>query len=316
LPAFGVPLGPRSGGALRERDPKVTGLFAAFGAYLAWGLLPIYFKALRPLPPLEILSHRVVWSVLLLAAVVAARNGWRELAGALRGWRRLATFSGTTLLIGSNWLTYIWAVNSGQLLQASLGYFVNPLVNVLLGVVLLRESLNRRQAVAVCLAAAGVLWLVLGYGRFPWISLFLAFSFGLYGLVRKVAGIGAVSGLLVETALLAPLALAYLLSRARDGSGAFGSGWRPTLLLLAAGVITAIPLVWFTVGVQRLRLSTMGVLQYLAPSLQFALAVWLYGEPFTRAHVATFACIWVSLAIYSWDALTARRAGPAVEPLD
>jgi chloramphenicol-sensitive protein RarD len=223
-------------------------------------------------------------------------------------------FGATTALISGNWLLYIWAVNSGHLLEASLGYFVNPLVNVLLGVAFLRESLTGRQKAAVALAAAGVLWLVASFGRFPWISLALALSFGLYGLVRKKAGIGALTGLLVETALLAPLALAYLWSRA--STGAFGSAPGTTALLVSAGVITAIPLVLFTVGVQRLRLSTMGFLQYLAPTCQFALAVWLYQEPFTPAHAVTFAFIWASLAVYSFDAVASRRAAPAVAPLD
>jgi chloramphenicol-sensitive protein RarD len=310
-----TPRHPR-GGLLRRSDTKTTGLLAALAAYLVWGISPVYFKALRPVPPLEILAHRVVWSLFLLAALVAAGRGWRELRDALASWKGVATFAATTALISANWLIYIWAVNSGHVLEASLGYFVNPLVNVVLGVAFLRESLSRRQAAAVALAAAGVLFLLASYGRFPWISLALAATFGLYGLARKKAGIGPVTGLLVETALLAPLALAYLGSRASAGSGAFGTGWRPSLLLLAAGPVTAIPLVWFTVGVQRLRLSTMGVLQYLAPSLQFALAVWLYAEPFTRAHAVTFAFIWVSLALYTADALALRRPAPAVVPLD
>jgi chloramphenicol-sensitive protein RarD len=276
----------------------------------------VYFKALRAVPPLEILSHRVVWSVLLLAALVTWWRAWRQVAGAFSSPGRVAVFGATTVLISGNWLLYIWAVNSGHLLEASLGYFVNPLVNVLLGVAFLRESLTGRQKAAVALAAAGVLWLVASYGRFPWISLALALSFGLYGFVRKKAGIGALTGLLVETALLAPLALAYLWSRASAGAGAFGSAPGTTALLVSAGLVTAIPLVWFTVGVQRLRLSTMGFLQYLSPTCQFALAVWLYREPFTAAHAVTFAFIWASLAVYSFDAFASRRAAPAVAPLD
>jgi chloramphenicol-sensitive protein RarD len=286
----------------------MAGLAYALGAYLIWGLSPVYFKALSAVPPLEILSHRVAWSVALLAAAVALSGAFGELRRSLASGRALLTLGATTVLISGNWLLYIWAVNSGHLLEASLGYFVNPLVNVVLGVVFLRESLSRPQILAVTLAGAGVLWLLLGYGRFPWISLTLATTFGLYGLLRKSAGIGAVTGLFAETALLAPAALAYLGIGAAAGTGAFGGGWRISLLLAAAGAITAVPLVWFALAVRRLRLSTMGFLQYLAPSLQFALAVWLYREPFTRSHLVTFGFIWTSLALYSWDALSRLRA--------
>jgi len=286
----------------------MAGLAYALGAYLIWGLSPVYFKALSGVPPLEILSHRVAWSVALLAAAVAWSGAFGELRRSLASRRALATLGVTTLLISANWLLYIWAVNSGHLLEASLGYFVNPLVNVVLGVVFLRESLSRPQGVAVALAGAGVLWLLVGYGRFPWISLTLATTFGLYGLLRKSAGLGAVTGLFAETALLAPAALVYLGAGAAAGTGAFGGGWRTSLLLAAAGAITAVPLVWFALGVRRLRLSTMGFLQYLAPSLQFALAVWLYREPFTRSHLVTFGFIWTSLGLYSWDAVSRLRA--------
>ena len=299
---FGYP------GALPQRDATTAGLLFALGAYLIWGLSPVYFKALAAVPPLEILSHRVAWSVALLAAAAALSGTLGELGRSLASPRARLTLGATTVLISANWLLYIWAVNTGHLLEASLGYFVNPLVNVVLGVVFLREPLSRPQGVAVALAGAGVLWLVLSYGRFPWISLTLATTFGLYGLLRKSAGVGALTGLLAETALLAPAALLYLGLRAAGGTGAFGAGWRVSLLLAAAGAVTAVPLLWFAVAVRRLRLSTMGFLQYLAPSLQFALAVWLYREPFTRSHLATFGLIWTSLGLYSWDALWRLRA--------
>ncbi len=298
----------RRGGPLPQRDATTAGLLYALGAYLVWGLSPVYFKALSGVPPLEILSHRVAWSVALLAPAVALSGAWGELRGALGSWRALLTLGATTVLISVNWLLYIWAIDSGHLLEASLGYFVNPLVSVVLGVVFLREALSRAQTLAVGLAGAGVLWLLLGYGRFPWISLTLATTFGLYGLLRKSAGVGALTGLLAETALLAPAALLYLGAKGASGSGAFGSGWRVSLLLAAAGAITAVPLVWFALAVRRLRLSTMGFLQYLAPSLQLALAVWLYREPFTRSHLVTFGFIWTSLGLYSWDAV--RRLRP------
>lgn len=288
-------------------DERARGLAYALAAYLSWGLLPLYFKALRPVPALEILAHRVVWSLLLLAALLA----WTGGAAAFRApFRRdkLPLLALTTALISINWLVYIWAVQAGRVLEASLGYFVNPLVNVLLGVAFLGESLSRRQRAAVALAGAGVAVLVLRAGTFPWISLVLATSFGLYGLLRKRAAIDPVGGLLGETALLAPAALAYLASRAQAGTGAFGTGPRVTLLLAAAGATTALPLIWFTLGIHRLRLSTMGLLQYVAPSGQFLLAVLLYREPFGPAHAAAFGFIWASLALYSWDAFVRTRA--------
>jgi chloramphenicol-sensitive protein RarD len=292
-------------------DPRAAerarGLGAAVAAYLAWGLLPLYFKALQGVPAVEILAHRVVWSVLLLAGLLAWRRDLAALRAPFRG-GRLPLVAATTALIAGNWLLYIWAVQAGRVLEASLGYFVNPLVNVLLGVLFLGERLNPRQRLAVSVAGVGVLVLVVRSGHVPWIALALATSFGLYGLLRKRAAIPPVGGLFAETALLAPAALLLLGARAAAGDGAFGTSPGRTLLLLAAGPVTALPLVWFTVGVHRLRLSTMGLVQYLAPTGQFLLAVALYREPFGAAHAAAFGCIWGSLAIYSWDALSTARA--------
>jgi len=217
----------------------------------------------------------------------------------------------TTSLISVNWLVYIWAVHAGRVLEASLGYFVNPLVNVLLGVVFLREPLSRPQKISVAIATLGVAVLVLSAGRFPWVALVLALSFGTYGLLRKKERIDAVGGLFLETGLVAPLAALWLLHLARSGAGHFGEGPRLTLLLAAAGVITAVPLIWFALGVQRLRLSTIGLLQYLAPSMQFSIAVFLFHEPFTASHGVAFACIWGSLALYTWDTLRALRRAEA-----
>lgn len=289
-------------------DERARGLAYALAAYLSWGMLPLYFKALQPVPAPEILAHRVLWSLLLLAGLLAARGGAAAFRAPFRR-DKLPLLAVTTLLIAVNWLVYIWAVQVGRVLEASLGYFVNPLVNVLLGVAFLGESLSRRQKIAVALAAAGVAVLIVRAGAFPWVSLVLATSFGLYGLLRKRAAIDAVGGLLGETALLAPAALAYLLLRAHAGAGAFGSAAGTSALLAAAGVITALPLVWFTLGVHRLRLSTMGLVQYVAPSGQFLLAVLIFREPFGRAHATAFAFIWASLALYSWDAFARVRGG-------
>jgi chloramphenicol-sensitive protein RarD len=287
-----------------------TGLAYGLAAYTAWGLLPLYFRALHGVPPLEILAHRIAWSVLLLAGLTTWLRRWPEVARPLRAWSGRRTLLATTLLISVNWGVYIWAVQAGRVLQASLGYFVNPLVSVLLGVVFLRERLRRLQRVAIAIAAAGVLWMVIYRGELPWLPLALALSFGLYGFVRKRAGIDPVGGLLAETALLAPVALAYLLLRGHAGAGAFGHDLRTSLLLAAAGPVTAIPLVWFALGVRSLPLSTVGVLQYVTPSLQFLLAVALYHEEFSHAHAVAFACIWAALALYTWDSLHAARSSP------
>ncbi len=290
---------------------RQRGLASALLAFLAWGLFPIYFKLLAAVPALEVLAHRVVWSLMLLLLASALTGRLGAARRALGRGKRLYV-AASTLLIATNWLTYIWAVQQGRVVEASVGYFVNPLVSVLLGVAFLRERLRRPQILAVALAAAGVLALVIRLQTFPWLPLTLAFSFGLYGLVRKRAGVDVVGGLLAETALLAPPALALVLLRARAGSGAFGGELSTTLLLIAAGPITAVPLIWFAQGVRHLPLSTVGLLQYVTPSLQLLLAVAVYREHFGPAHAAAFACIWSALALYSWDLVrTARRLEPA-----
>ena len=301
------------------RSPQTSGLLYALSAYLAWGLSPIYFKALRPSGPLEILSWRVVASVALLGVMTVAMGRGAEVARSLSDRRRALTFVATTLLISCNWVLYIWSVNSGHLLEASMGYFMNPLVTILLGVVFLKEGLDRRQKFAVGLAAVGVAWLVVTHGKLPWISLVLAVTFALYALLRKKARIDAVAGLLVETSFLAPLAVGWLVWLWWRGEAHFGTSPGMSVLLLSAGAVTALPLVWFTLGVHRLRLSTMGILQYVAPTLQFLLAVLAYREPFGAAQAVTFVFIWAGLALYTVDAIgKARRhlPQPSVEPLD
>ncbi len=288
-------------------DPRARGFAFGLAAYLAWGLFPIYFKAVRSVPPIEVLAHRVVWSAAFLAALVSWQGRWGEFGAALAP-RKLRPYLLSTALISANWLIFIWAVGAGRVLESSLGYFVNPLVSVLLGSLFLRERLSRYQLAAVSLAALGVLALVVKLGSLPWVSLTLAMSFGLYGLVRKKARIDAVVGLLVETALLAPISLGFLLALAWRGTGTFGATPGTTALLAGSGVLTALPLIWFAIGIRTLRLSTMGVLQYVAPTGQFLLAVALYRERFTPAHAVAFACIWTSLGVYTWDALRAHRA--------
>jgi chloramphenicol-sensitive protein RarD len=289
-------------------DRRAVGLAYAFGAFFAWGIAPIYFKAVKSVPALEVASHRALWSMLLLCGLVVVGKRLPQLRALISQPRLLGICAVTTVLITGNWLLFIWAVNEGRMLEASLGYFINPLVNVLLGVLFFKESLNRPQLAAVILAGIGVLLLVFAHGHLPIVSLSLAVSFGLYGLIRKKFQLDPVVGLLVETSLLTPFALGFLVWKASGGEGAFGTGGATiTLLLIASGVVTAVPLVWFTEGAQRLRLSTLGLMQYIAPTGQFLLAVLVYGEPFTRTHAVTFAFIWASLAIYSADALLSAR---------
>lgn len=293
-------------------DRTAVGFAAAFGAFLFWGVAPLYFKAVGAAGPLEILSHRVLWTVVLLAGLIAALGKGRAVVAELGRPSRLGVYALTTVLVSANWLVYIYAILADQVLQASLGYFINPLVNVLLGVLFLSERLNRWRVAAVLLAAAGVAYQVVGYGAVPWISLALAFTFGFYALMRKKAGIDPFAGLLVETALLSPLALGYLVVLGAAGAGRFLVG-DPVmdLLLVASGLVTGVPLVLFMIGAQRLTLSTIGLMQYLAPTIQFVLAIALFRESFTAAHLVTFACIWAGLALYSWDALRAYRGARA-----
>ncbi|MFQ5937111.1 MAG: EamA family transporter RarD [Acidiferrobacterales bacterium] len=293
----------------KPADTALVGVLYGLAAFGIWGLSPIYFKLVGHVPAVEVLAHRVVWAMLLLWAMLLFRRRGRQLVNELRNRQRLLFYAATALLVSTNWLVFIWAIQNNRLLEASLGYYINPLVNVLLGMLFLHERLSLRQALAVALAAMGVTNLVVGYDTFPWIALVLAFSFGFYGLLRKKAGTDALVGLTVETVLLTPLALLFLGVRAAQGGGAFGHiGVGTDGLLAFAGVITAVPLLCFLQTARRLRLSTVGLMQYLAPTLNFLLAVSFYQEPFTSTHLVTFVCIWVALAIYTFDAFALRRA--------
>jgi chloramphenicol-sensitive protein RarD len=283
------------------------GVLYALAAFLFWGLSVLYFKAVAHVPPFEILAHRILWAVPLLLGWLAARGRLGELWAALRERRNVGILLITTLLIGSNWLLFIIAVASGRVTQTSLGYYINPLLNVLLGVAFLGERLRRLQVAGVLRAAAGVIYMALSLGFFPWISLVLAGTFGLYGLLRKTVPVDGPVGLTVETSLLLPVVIVYLIVQTGSGQGTFLHGSRTTdVLLVLAGLVTTLPLLWFTNGVRRLRLATMGFLQYLSPTLQLLIAVLVFGEPFTRTHLVTFACIWGALALYSADALRHR----------
>lgn len=288
--------------------PARNGLLLGVGAYTLWGVLPLYLKLLHGVPALQVLAHRVVWSVLLLAVIVLVRRQAGAIARAARG-RTLALLVASAALIAVNWLVYIWAVLNGHVLEASLGYFINPMVIVALGVVVLHERLRRGQAVAIAVAAAGVVVLATAGGGALWIPLTLAVSFGLYGLIRKVAAIEALGGLTVETLLLAPLCLIVLAEAGRSGTSAFGTGTRLDLLLVLAGAVTAAPLLMFAAAARRLRYATMGLLQFIAPTLQFLQAVLLFHEPVHTAHLVTFALIWTGCVLYAVDSWRASRAG-------
>jgi len=295
----------------RVKPESVSGVIYAGSAFLIWGLGPIYWKALGAVPALEIILHRMVWSFLfLLILIVAGRRG-SEFLSALKDFRILLTLSSTALILGLNWWLYVWAINNNYVLQGSLGYYINPLVNVLFGVVFLRERLRPAQTLAVLLAGAGVVYLTASYGVFPWIAIALAASFGLYGLIRKVAPVGPLVGLSIETMLLTFPAAAYLIYLGIKGQAAFLSGSiRIDLLLLGTSVLTAGPLIFFVAGAKRIRLSTVGLLQYIAPTGIFLLAVFYFDEPFSKAQVWTFIMIWTALAIYSTDsAAYLRRKG-------
>jgi len=290
-----------------------AGLIYGLSAYLLWGVLPLYFKALAHVSPGEILAHRIVWSLIFLAGLVSLWRRWAAVRAALASRRVFVTLIASALLIAVNWLVYIMAVVSGHVLEGSLGYYLNPLVNILLGVVLLGERLSRAQVGATMLAGAGVAVLAAGAVDGLWISLTLAASFALYGYLRKIVAVDAVEGLFIETALLAPIALGWIFYLDASGAGGLGGwSWATILLLVLGGAITAIPLLLFTAAARRLPYSTMGFLQYIAPSLQFLMAVLLFGEPLTTAHLVCFGAIWAALVIVSLDGwrrtMRARRA--------
>ncbi|HEY5710448.1 MAG TPA: EamA family transporter RarD [Allosphingosinicella sp.] len=295
-----------------EGQSRRGGLWLGLTAYLLWGFLPLYFKFLDRVSPVEIVAHRIFWSVVVLALAVSALRRWPAIRAALTCGQVLTTLVVTSLLIAANWLVYVYSIVSNQLLEGSLGYYLNPLANVLLGVVFLKERLTRLQIIACLLAAAGVAMLAAGAGSGLWISFSLAISFSLYGFLRKIVSVDALEGLWIETAILAPVALGWILFVQHRGTGGLGAyGLATDALLILAGGITAIPLLLFTAAARRLPYSTLGFLQYVAPSLQFLLAVLAFGEPLTRAHAACFAAIWVALAIFSVEGLRLGRARAA-----
>lgn len=284
------------------------GIFYAAGAYMLWGLLPIYWKSLQGVPALEILAHRMTWSLAVVLLLLAFQRHWSWIRRALSSPRILGTFLASATLLSVNWGVYIWAVNAGHVVETSLGYFINPLVNVLLGVLFLGERLRPWQGAAIALAVGGVLYLTFSYGALPWIALTLAGSFGLYGLLRKTAALTSLEGLTLETALLFLPALGFLLFLEGSGQAAFGHASPGTSLLLAgAGVATAIPLLLFATGARLITLTTLGFLQYMAPTIQFMLGVFLYREPLSTERLIGFCLIWLALIVYSIEGMRQGR---------
>jgi chloramphenicol-sensitive protein RarD len=284
-----------------------AGLFAAVGGYLLWGLFPLYWPLLEPAAPVEILAHRIAWSLLFLVGLLALTIGFAWV-------RRLSRRAGGLLalaaaLVSVNWGVYIYGVNSEHVVETSLGYFINPLLTVVLAMAFLHERLRRRQVLAVAVAAVGVLVLTVDYGRVPWIALTLALSFGLYGLVKNRAGVDGTQSLAVETAVIVVPAVAYLVWLGANGRGTFTSeGTGHMALLVGAGVVTALPLMLFGAAAVRIRLSTLGLLQYLTPTIQFLIGVLFYGEPMPLSRLAGFALVWIALVIFMLDALGSSRA--------
>jgi chloramphenicol-sensitive protein RarD len=294
---------PAAAAALDRR----RGLVALFTAFCTWGLLPLYLRPLRGIPPLEVMSHRLVWCCLCVLFTLALRGELGRVRAALRDGKTRARLSLSAVLISINWLVYVWAATSGHVIEASLGYFINPLVNVLLGVVVLGERLERVQWIAVAIAAAGVSYLTWLAGAPPWIALVLAVSFGSYGALRKTVNVESLVGLGTETLLIAPLGIAYLIFAQWSGRGvALHAPGYILPLLFAGGPLTAIPLALFTYGARRVPYSTVGIVQYVGPSLQLVLGIFLYGEAFTPARAVGFALIWLALAIYAVHGLMRR----------
>jgi len=285
------------------------GVLAAFGCYLAWGIFPIYWHLLAAVDATELIAHRLLWTMFFTVFLLWWRKGFEPVYAAFSTGRALRLYALSGVLLSLNWLVFVWAVNHGHVIETSLGYFLVPLVNIALGRLVLHERLRRTQWVAIAFAIAGVSWQLVQLGRLPWIALALAGTFGTYGLLRKQSPLGSLAGLATETMLLAPLAGAFLLWRATQGTGALGTAPAMTqMLVLTTGIITGVPLLLFAYGARRLRLTTLGLLQYVAPSVQFGLGIWFFHEAFSAVRAQSFVFIWTGLAIYTADAVRQQRS--------
>ena len=288
-----------------------SGIWYALGAYVLWGLFPIYWKWLQHVPALQVIGHRILWSFVLLTIVILVSKKWVEFRSSLTR-RVLGVYLISGLLLSVNWLVYVWGVNNGFVVETSLGYFINPLLSVLLGLIFLRERLRPEQWLPVGLAALGVIYLAWAYGSFPWISLSLAFSFGFYGLVKKLSPLGSLHGLTLATGLVVIPAIIYLLYVEGAGQGSFGhAGIRSDLLLIGGGAVTTIPLLMFASAARRIPLTMVGIMQYIAPTLQFLLGVFVYNEAFTITKLIGFSMVWIALIVFWVEGVLARRAQKA-----
>jgi chloramphenicol-sensitive protein RarD len=284
------------------------GLLAAFLSFVMWGVLPVFWKALDTVPSLEVLCHRVVWSFLILCPFVLFTGRLSGLSHILRTRRNLLGLVASGFILTSNWFLYIWAVTSNMILETSLGYYINPLVNILFGLIFFREKISRWGWTAIGIAVLGVSWQVVGLGHFPFVPLGLAFSFGIYGLLRKLLQVQALPGLFVETFVVLPLALGYLLWQGAHGESVlFRGDWSIDALLVGAGLVTTAPLLLFAYGARRIRMTSLGILQYASPTCTFLLGVFVYHEAISAGGLFTFACIWAALAIYTWDSIKNRN---------
>jgi chloramphenicol-sensitive protein RarD len=293
--------------SVQQQKLYKTGLVYALMSYGIWGVFPLYWKMLLQVPPQQILAHRIVWSLIFLLIILAWRRD-KIFIQYLTSPRILGILVLTGALIGGNWFTYIYAVNNSHIVDASLGYYINPIVNVLLGLVFMKERLSRIQIIAVAFAFAGVAYLTIHYGKLPFISLVLAFSFGLYGLLRKKANLQSMPGLMVETLLLAPVALWYLWNVNTEGIGAFGHYSMLTdILLILGGPVTALPLFWFGIAATRIPLSTLGFIQYLSPTIQLLIGIFVFSEPFDTAYLISFGLVWIGLGIYTYSVILAMK---------
>ncbi len=293
------------------------GVFYALGAYMTWGLFPIYWKLLQHVPALQLLSHRILWSFIFLALAIWITGQFKTFRSAVSQPRVLRIYFVAALLIGINWLVYVWSVNAGFIVEASLGYFINPLLSVLLGVFVLGERLRQFQWAAIGLAFGGVLYLTISYGSLPWISLVLAFSFAAYGLIKKMAPLNSVNGLTLETGILFLPVLAFLIYSESAGKGAFlHSGAGSDLLMIGAGLVTTIPLLMFSSAARLIPLSLVGIFQYIAPTLQFLLGVFIYKEAFTSTKLVGFSMVWVALALYGLEGWLFKKHLKNLSPIE
>ena len=298
-------------------DMDKKGILYAFGGYFIWGVVPIYWKALKHVPATQLIGHRIIWSFILLILLLLATRKWHEFRSLASGRRVFCIYLIAAILVGTNWLIYVWAVNSGYIIEASLGYFINPLLSVLLGVVFLRERLRFFQWISIGLATAGVIYLTVSYGHVPWIALGLAFTFGFYGLVKKTAPLGSVYGLTLESGILFIPGLFFLVRQDWIGRGAFlHTGLEPDLLMAGAGLITTIPLLMFVSAARRIPLTALGILHYITPTCQFLLGLLVYKEAFDRIQALGFGIVWIGLIIFCVEGYTVNRREQDAEYAD